>query len=52
MVYMYDGKEVPTQKCNRVYATADEEVATLFKTKGEQRMKVASIPEALFNRQR
>ena len=45
MVYMYDGKEVPTQKCNRVYATADEKCGTLFKTKGEQRMKVASIPE-------
>lgn len=45
MVYIYDGKEVPTQKCNRVYATADEKCGTLFKTKGEQRMKVASIPE-------
>lgn len=45
MVYIYDGKEVPTQKCNRVYATADERYGTLFKTKGEDRMKVASIPE-------
>ena len=45
MVYIYDGKEVPTQKCNRVYATADEKCGTLFKTKGEDRMKVASIPE-------
>lgn len=45
MVYMYDGKEVPTQKCNRVYATADERCGTLFKTKGEDRIKVASIPE-------
>lgn len=45
MVYIYDGKEVPTQKCNRVYATADEKCGTLLKTKGEQRIKVASIPE-------
>ena len=45
MVYMYDGKEVPTQKCNRVYATADEKCGTLLKTKGETRIKVASIPE-------
>ena len=44
-VYIKDGVEVPVQKCNRVYATADKTCGTLYKTKGEQRIKITSIPD-------
>ena len=44
-VYIKDGVEVPVQKCNRVYATADKTCGTLYKTKGEQRIKIPSIPD-------
>lgn len=44
-VYIKDCVEVPVQKCNRVYATADKTCGTLYKTKGEQRIKIPSIPD-------
>ena len=44
-VYIKDGAEVPVQKCNRVYATSDTTCGTLYKTKGEQRIKIPSIPD-------
>ena len=44
-VYIKDGVEVPVQKCNRVYATADKTCGTLYKTKCEQRIKIPSIPD-------
>lgn len=44
-VYIKDGVEVPVQKCNRVYATSDMTCGTLYKTKGEQRAKIPSIPD-------
>ena len=44
-VYIKDGAEIQVQKCNRVYATSDMTCGTLYKTKGEQRIKIPSIPD-------
>lgn len=40
-----DGQEVPTQKVNRVYATSDMRLGTLYKVKGESVAKIENLPD-------
>ena len=48
-VYEYDGEKLPTQRVNRVYASADEKRGTVYKVKDNGRLdKVANIPEHCF----
>ena len=44
--HLVDGKEVPIQKCNRVYATNDKRYGTLYKIHGEKGTpaKIAGLP--------
>ncbi len=45
--HMVDGKQVPVQKVNRVYATADERYGKLFKVKAETNAtaKIEMLPD-------
>ena len=45
--HLVDGEQVPVQKVNRVYATADERYGKLFKVKAEDdsTAKIESLPE-------
>lgn len=45
--HLVDGKPIPVQKVNRIYATADERYGKIYKVKAENDMtaKIESLPE-------
>lgn len=43
--WMVDGQKVPTQRVNRIYATADERYGKLYKMKGDRKYQMSSIPD-------